>query len=151
MREEVLKNFFEGTASAAELSADIAGSTKHVTSVISYQRVEDMECEFTVTRPMLIALCDAVLAGDLLPETLHEIGFALIASEHFVWDSDEDELLSEVINDWSCPEINYPLTADNVAHFRAWLKGDEPYPMKKVSLGKTLGRVISVRHNGFTK
>jgi hypothetical protein len=151
MREQVLKDFFEGNATAAELSADIAGSTKHVASIVSYQRIEDMEGEFSVTRPMLITLCDSVLAGNLLPETLHEIGFALVSSDHFLWDTDDDELVTEIINDWSCPEINYPLTLENVRRFKSWLINNEAYPFQKLALGKTLGRVISVRHKGSTK
>jgi len=146
MREEMIKKFFEGRVGAAELAADIAGSTRTVGGVVSYQRVEEMDSEFRVNRAMLVALCDAVLAGGLAPEFLHEIGFALVSSDRFVWDADDDELVSDVISDWSCPEVNYVLTVDNVRRCKAWLNNEEPYPVKKVSLGKGLDRVISIRH-----
>lgn len=146
MREEVLKEFFEDKASAEELAADVAGSTKNVGGVVSYQKVEEMESEFGVNRTMLVKLCDAVLAGGLAPELLHEIGFALSTSDRFVWDADEDELASDVISDWSLPEISYPLTIENIRRCKAWLTNEEPYPVKKISLGKSLDRVISIRH-----
>ncbi len=146
MQEEVLKQFFEGKVSAEELAADVAGSTKSVGGVVSYQKVEEMESEFGVNRGMLIKLCDAVLEGRLAPELLHEIGFALNASDRFVWDADEDDLQSDLISDWSCPEISYPLTIENIRRCRAWLTNEEPYPVKKVSLGKGLDRVLSVRY-----
>jgi len=146
MREEVLRQFFEGKASAEELAADVAGSTKSVGGVVSYQKVEEMESDFRVNRSMLVALCDAVLAGRLAPELLHEIGFALSASDRFVWDADDDELASDLISDWSSPEISYPLTIENIRRCKAWLTNEEPYPVKKVSLGKGLDRVLSIRY-----
>ncbi|HVZ16845.1 MAG TPA: hypothetical protein VG897_07000 [Terriglobales bacterium] len=146
MREEVLKQFFEGKVNAAELAADVSGSTTNVGGVVSYQRVEEMDSEFRVDRTMLIALCDAVLAGGLSPELLHEIGFALVSSDRFVWDADDDELVSDTISDWSAPEVNYPLTIENIRRCKAWLNNEEHYPVKKVGLSKGLDRIISIRH-----
>jgi len=145
MREQVLRQFFEGKSSATELARDISGSTKQSTPTVSMTFVEDMDSDFRVTCEMGVALCEAVLSGDLPAESLRTIGFALEASDRFHWDGDEDEVLASVIADWSCPEINYPLTIENVARFRAWLMRIEPYPPKgKPASTKQSDRLISV-------
>jgi hypothetical protein len=59
------------------------------------------------------------LDGDLEPGALATIGFVLMASDRFTWDG--EQVLGDVIADWSCPETNYPLTLENVRLFRAWL------------------------------
>ena len=130
MRENVLRDFFENKATAAELAQDVAGAMSQKTEKISVVSIEDMDGEFTITSPMLVRLCDVVLGGELGPEALHSIGFALMASDAFCWDADEDSVLAEVIADWSCPEINYSLTIENVQRFRKWLTRSEPYPSK---------------------
>ena len=68
MREQVLRDFFEGRSSAEGLERDIAGSIKQSgpkTTVIS---IEDMDTDFNVTSDMAVRLCDAVLCGELRPE-----------------------------------------------------------------------------------
>jgi hypothetical protein len=84
-----------------------------------------------------------VIVGDLPADALHTIGFALEASDRFQWDGDEDEVLANVIADWSCPEINYPLTVENVHRFRAWLTRTEPYPAKPIH-NRLRGELVSV-------
>lgn len=145
MREETLKRFFQGEATASDLAKDVAGSAKRLGSIASRVDIEDMEAEFCVTRPMLGALVEAVLAGSLPPDALGTIGFALEASDKFVWDGDADDLLANVIADWSCPEVNYPLTLENVAKFRAWLAGAEQYPIRLGDGATHGGRLISSR------
>ena len=142
MRERVLRDFFENKATIAELARDVAGSISQKSPKISVVSIEDMDGEFTVTAPMLVRLCDVVLGGELEPEALHSIGFALMASDAFCWDADEDDLLAEVIADWSCPEVNLPLTIENVTRFRAWLMRSEPYPSKPPL--RAGGNIISV-------
>jgi hypothetical protein len=142
MRERVLRDFFEDKVTAAELARDVAGSMSQKAQKISVVSIEDMDEEFTVTAPMLVRLCDVVLHGELQPEALHSIGFALVASDAFCWDADQDDILAEVIADWSCPEVNYPLTVENVQRFRAWLTRSEPYPSKPPL--RTGGNIVSV-------
>src|SRR3954470_21051938 len=143
MREQVLRQFFEGKATAAELARDIAGSTKKTSPIFSVISVEDMDEDFTVTADMAVALCDAVLKGDLPADALHTIGFALVASDRFQWDGDKDEVLADVVGDWSCPEINYPLTVENAQRFRSWLTRTEPYPAKPRK-NRSRGNLVSV-------
>jgi hypothetical protein len=142
MRESVLRDFFLGHIPPAALARDVKGSTKQLTPIESVVEIEDMQGEFAITRPMLVSLCDAVLSGHFPPHELSAIGFTLLASDSFAWD---DDLMSEVINDWSCPEINYALTLANVIRFRNWLLGSEPYPSKpRPEEPQKKGRVISM-------
>jgi hypothetical protein len=124
MREQVLREFFEQKATTAELAQDVAGSITQTSQLTSVVSIEDMNEEFTVTTDMTVRLCDIVLRGELLPDALHAIGFMLVASDKFWWDGDKDDVLASVIADWSCPEINYPLTLQNVGRFRGWLNAD---------------------------
>ena len=119
MRELTLKQFFTGDVSAKVLAQDLMGSmitkgdrTKHP--------IEDMDEDFQVWPDHLIRLCDAVLGGEIEPEHLQSVGFCLVASEHFKFDTDtaEGDLADDTANDWSAPEINYPLTLTNVEKFR---------------------------------
>jgi hypothetical protein len=128
MRETVLRDFFLGHATPLELTADVVGSTKKTGPLSFIVEIEDMDDEFLVTREMLVAICDAVLSGKLPPLELATIGFSLLASESFVWDA--EDVMGDVIHDWSCPGINYPLTVDNVQRFKNWLLKQEPYPVK---------------------
>jgi hypothetical protein len=143
MREEVLAGFFAGTVGAAQHAADLAGAEEGVSDVESLIKIKDMRAELAVTREMAIRLCDAVLGKQLPPSALAAIGFALIASDHFVWDG--DDVLGEVIWDWSCPEVNYALNLENVKRFRSWLTGEGAYPARS-NVGPSPGsKVISVR------
>lgn len=83
-----------------------------------------------MTSEMALRLCDAVLDGSLEPKHLETIAFTLIASDWIEW-HDEDAVLANVLFDWDAPEINYPLTEDNVRRFRRWLAREEPYPSRK--------------------
>ncbi len=130
MHEEVLRRFFEGAVSAEKLASDVRGSVTHFDQVRSSVRIVDMASECQVTRPALILLCDAVLSGSLSPDSLATVGFALEASDKFLWDGDEDELVADIIADWSCPEVNYPLTVENIRRFKQWLTDAEPYPTR---------------------
>ena len=142
MREEVLKRFFDGAATAAELAADVAGSTQQVSDLASVVKIEDMQDEYTVTRRMAASLCDAVLKNELSPDALATIGFCLMASDKFAWDADVDPLLADVIADWASPEISYPLTLENVERFSKWLSGEQPYP-ERPSQTHSQGQPIS--------
>jgi hypothetical protein len=147
--EQVLRDFFVGDASGKDLAANVHGSVSHPSERVSIVHISDMDDELTVARRMAVKLCDAVLNGDLPAEDLATIGFALIASDRFGWD--EDDLLANVIADWSCPEINYPLTIENIARFKRWLLESEPYPEKPRSPSSSRGRLVSVKEKRSTK
>jgi hypothetical protein len=146
MREKAIRDFFEGKSSPVELQRDIAGSTrstKRSGQKIAIVSIEDMDTDFVVTADMAVRLCDAVLNGELTPKALQTIGFALMASDKFQWNADEDEVLANTISDWSCPEVNYPLTVENVQRFRASLMRTDTYPAKP-PLTSAKGKIVSV-------
>jgi len=120
MREAVLRDFFVGKAEIATLRRDLEGTVTRTSHGVFTHHVIAMDGHFTMSRAHLIALCDAVLVGDLPPQDLSVIGFSLETSDHFEWDFDspEGELIGETLADWSSPEINYPLTLGTVAKFR---------------------------------
>jgi hypothetical protein len=122
-KEIVLRDFFLGRATIAELCADLKDAVRNEGPVQKYP-ILDMSEDYSVTCQDLIKLCDAVLAEELPPSALEPIGFCLIASDHFEWDSDDPdgEIVAETIADWAAPEINYPLTLENVRMFRERLE-----------------------------
>ena len=119
MRELILKQFFAGEVSVTILAQDLVGSmvTK---GDMTKQPIEDMEQYFQIGPEHLIRLCDAVLRGEIEAKYLQAVGFCLVASDRFEFDTDSSEgnLVGESAYDWSCPEINYPLTLANVEKFR---------------------------------
>jgi hypothetical protein len=119
MREAVLSDFFSGHLSVTELLADLVG-TVTVRGDIHEHRISESEGSFEVVPAHLVRVCDAVLAGDLPPSTLEAIGFCLVASDYFKYDTDtqDGDLVAQTANEWSSPEINYPLTMENVVKFR---------------------------------
>lgn len=82
MREIVLRDFFLGAVSPSTLADDVAGAKKKTGASKWMVEIEDMAGHFSVTRPMLVSLCDAVLTGEFPVEELSTVGFALAASRH---------------------------------------------------------------------
>ncbi|HUI11044.1 MAG TPA: hypothetical protein VL221_12000 [Bacteroidota bacterium] len=83
----------------------------------------DLESEFTVRPVHLVALCDAVLKGELKAARLEVLASVLVRSEKFMWDprTKEGGLVSRVIYAWEAPEINYVLSTATAAKFRHML------------------------------
>jgi hypothetical protein len=144
MHEQVLRGFFEGIVPAAELASNVANSVRQTGPLSGDVVIVDMPDEFVVRPEHAVRLCDAVLNGELPAKSLCAIGFALQASDKFYWDGDENEVLANVIADWSCPEVNYPLSEENVRRFRSWLLGKEAYPEKPASAASS-GNLVSLR------
>ena len=127
MKEEVLRDYFENLISTDILYMDVEGSevrTSHDTITIGIDQLKD-NGEFTVTRSHLIKLCNDALLGYLRPNHLTTITHALIFSDYFCWDSDEDDVVATVIFDWDNPEINYPITIENLIKWKHYLETDE--------------------------
>ncbi len=143
MREEELRRYFLGQRSAAELSEDLRGSVLQIDQVRSSVQIVDMRESFSVTRPHLVSLCDAFIEGALPPDALNTVAFALMASDAFEWD---DDVTSEVLSDWSAPEINYELNAETISMHREWLLGTAEPPRREFRDAKArTGHLISVR------
>jgi hypothetical protein len=150
MREITLKRFFLEEVNAESLAEDVSGSEIHLDAIVSTVRIEDMEEQFQLRPKHLIRLCDAALSRALPTESLSAIAFALMASDAFEW---EDEVISEVVSDWSCPEINYPLTPETLTTHRSWLTGfseppERPFPPAGSPLGQLRSRTKKLRISG---
>ena len=76
--------------------------------------------DFAVGIEHLVCLCDAVICGQLPAERLEALAFGMITDDHFVWDTDttDGNLIGGTLNDWSAPEINYPLNPTTLGKFR---------------------------------
>lgn len=126
MTERVLQNYFEGKASAADLSRDVQSSqTRTGQDTTSVHVIQISEEEgFYVTRKHMLMLCDDAIAGHLSMEALNTIGFALMTSEHFVMNdgTEEGEVVSDTAFEWDNPEIGYDLTIENMKHWKARLE-----------------------------
>jgi hypothetical protein len=110
-----------------------------------------MSSSFSLTRKELFLLCDTGLRGELPGESITAIAFMVIASDHFEWDGN-DEIISEILSDWSCPEVNYPLTPTTFQMHRRWLLGLET-PPERPALAKNSkkGHLISMRRKILVK
>jgi len=147
MNEAKLRDFFLGKATARELAADLVGTVQQRSRDVRVVHIQDLpsEEEFTITAPMMVRLCDAVLEGELPGPALEPIAFAVIASDHLRW-ADNDDLVGRVLYAWASPEINWELTPENIQMFRQWFTGEvQPPPEPEVSPddmagGRFLGR-----------
>lgn len=144
MREEVLRRYFESEVPASVLADDVQGSVTHLDDVRETIAIEDMQVSFDVNRLHVVMLCDAFLERAIDGESLTTLAFGLVASDHFVWD---DEVISEVLFDWSAPEINFPLNDKTIRMHRSWLADSvQPVPRRShVSPGSTRSRLVSER------
>lgn len=143
MREEELRRYFLGQRSAAELSEDLRGSMSVIDQVHFSVQIVDMKESYSLTRFDLVSLCDAFIKGDISPDALEIIGFALMASDGFDWD---DDVISEILSDWSAPEVNYELNAVTIRIHRQWLMGEAAPPTReRRDTNASGGQLISMR------
>lgn len=141
MNESTIAAFLAGDIDADRLASEVRNSEREVDPITTAVTVSEMGSEFAITRAMALRLCDAVSNGQLQGEVIRTVAFLIISSDHLTWG--DDELLGEIIWDWSCPEVNYPLTPENMALCRKWLEGTESYPSKTVSVGPKVGNLLS--------
>ena len=120
MHAAVLRDFFLGRVSGEELAADLAGTTERVGFDSYRHHMTDLDEDFPVVSAHLVRLCDSVIAGAVPAEALADVGFGMIASDHFLWDTDSPDgnRVGNTLYDWSSPEINFPLNTRTVAKFR---------------------------------
>jgi hypothetical protein len=135
MREEILKQFFTEEVDAKVLADDLVDSMVTKGDMTKHP-IEDMAESFQLGAEHLIRLCDAVLSDEIKPQYLQSIGFCIVASDNFEYDTDttDGNLVGETVLDWSAPIINYPLTKSNVEKFRQKLvTGEDPFTRSDAS------------------
>ncbi len=124
MTEQKLKEYFENTLTAEQLSADIKDSLKKTSpDVVTVLISSISHGEFKVTKDHLLQLCNDTLNGLLLHADLNLIAFTLISSDFFYWDDEipEGKIIADVIFDWDNPEINFPITTENVLKWKEYI------------------------------
>ncbi len=119
MHEAAIKEYFEGLLPAERLRDDIDGSLQTETE-ISGIRIHDMDTSFPISTEHLIRLCDAVIGEALRPEHLAIVGFCVVASDLFEYDTDSEDgaRVAEAVIDWADYRTNYRLTVDTTRKFR---------------------------------
>jgi hypothetical protein len=144
MREDVLRRYFTGEVPVSVLATDLQGSATRLDAVRETVAIEDMQVSFRVSRLHVVMLCDAFLQKSINAESLSTVAFGLIASDHFEWD---DDVVSEVLHDWSAPEINLSLNDKTINMHRSWLVGAaESAPHRsRVPPGSAPGRLVSLK------
>ena len=128
MKEILLRQFFEGHASAADLAADVIGTRAAEEppgfhSSANY-RVVPMARPFAVHPDHVVRLVDAVTDGTLPLADLDTLVFCLEAApERWLWDTDtpEGERVAEALFWLGSPEVNYPLTSSVLEKVRHYL------------------------------
>jgi hypothetical protein len=148
LSEDVIASVLSGHMSASVLDRQARASVRRTSLVRENIDIRDMHRSFLVSKAMLLILCDAAISGTLCAESLRVIAFAIIASSNFEW---HDDLVAEVLHDWSAPEVNLLLNSDNLRQFRAWLIGDAPYPERPESPasttnGETISEMVKIYH-----
>jgi len=120
MNSELLRLFFEGKLNAKCLFEDFENTITQTSAQCFEHSMIDLSEDYQVSIDNLILICDAVLSGDLKPEHLVVIGFGMLSSDHFIWDTStpEGERIANTIYDWSCPQVNYDLNLETVRKFR---------------------------------
>ena len=146
MNEATLRDVLYGIVPAARLAAEIGAAIEAPGKARRRIHIQDLPGDerVTVTAPMLVRLCDAVLAGALPGEALEPIAFALIVSDHLSW-NENDEMVGRVLYDWAAPDIAWELTPEIVRMFRDWLTGEAQAPSEPEVSTDTL------REQGFLK
>lgn len=141
MKESTVVAFLAGTIRVDHLVRELVSSEERLDGVSTEVSVEEMGTDFLITRDMTLHLCDSALAGTLPPHALKLLAFVIVTSDRFTWGA--DEIVGEILYDWSCPEVNYSLTAESLVLFRSWLDGTVPYPAKEAPLNALPGTLLS--------
>ena len=117
MKEQVLKEYFDGTISADKLSDDLIGTVEVKGAIANYNIINyKSDADFVVTSKHLIKLCKDVLDKRIKLADLRAIAFSLRCSDFFTWDSDTTDggRVDEIIFNWESPEINTPTTKEYI-------------------------------------
>jgi hypothetical protein len=127
LRETAIRDFLLGEHAPEQLNTEALQAIHRLDDATCQVDIEDMSEPCIIDSVALTRFCDAVRTGRMTSEALRHIAFAIIASDQFDW---QDNLAGEVLHDWAAPEINYPLTAENMNRFSRWLLRQEAYPAK---------------------
>jgi hypothetical protein len=136
MTEQKLREYFESNLDTGQLSLDLKGSQKKTGYDTKAVYIDTQKVgKFEIKKEHLIKLSDDTIAGKLEPADLNTIGFALMTSDFFHWDSEtqEGEIMLRVISEWDNPEIGFDINIKNIRLWRHYLLTGE-YKLDKNEL-----------------
>ena len=118
MTERVLEAYFENSASAEELAADISAS-QHSDHIA--------KGEFEVKSEHLIHLFEDTLLGKLSTNDLTAISYQLIVSDYFHWDSDigDGGKIAEVIFELDSYDVEPEIPLASIQRWKEYLELDD--------------------------
>lgn len=137
MTEQTLEKYFSRNVTAEQLAKDLKNAQERTSYDVTTYYIQEMECngEYELTPEHLIKLCDDTLNGQLQLEDLNSVAFALNSSDFFTWDGRtvEGERMSKVIFAWDNPEIDYPLTIENIQLWKNYLlTGEDNFNLEQL-------------------
>ena len=131
MKEKTLRDYFDNKVTVDILATDLKDSQKKTSYDVITVYVDKINetGEYEITRDHLIKLCDDTINGLLTTTDLNTIAFALIASDYFTWNQDDEtadgKIINNTIDDWDNPDIGFPLTMENLGLWRKYLETGE--------------------------
>jgi hypothetical protein len=128
IREETIKNYFEGVIPIASLIGELKNSVQQNGNEIAYD-IENFKSntEFQIKKKHLLLLCQAYLNAKFEISDLTKFAFILRSSDYFVWNNSEGEgsIVNDLITNWENPEINGELTKEYIQYCAYYLETGE--------------------------
>ena len=124
MTEQKLKEYFENSLTAEQLSVDLQDSqrkTGHDVTTVYIDKIPNDEFEVKIEH--LLKLCSDTINGHLSTTDINTIAFSLICSDFFHWDNKttDGKKIENTIFDWDNPDIGFDLTIKNFELWKEYL------------------------------
>ena len=128
MHAELLRDYFRGEATTAELARDLRDAFEPRPDGNRRLRLANIEGEFVVTSAHLVRVLDAVLAGALPAGDLAAIGAALAMSGQFLWDerTPDGARVAAAVREWVSASPNDALDRPAIMRRREELRAPRP-------------------------
>ncbi len=118
MTVDTLAAYLENKISAEELSNDLEGTIEKMSHDNSRVHIKDSDSyvEFKVDKDHLCKILTDTLIENLSFDDLKAIAACFMFSNFFTWDSDTEtgKRISDIIFELDNPEINFPITHQNI-------------------------------------
>lgn len=123
MKESILRDYFSGEIDGGSLQVFLS----EIVGVNELNAESNLACDLTSDFELrldhLVMICDDFASEYFEASHVTAIAVFLLASDHFDWDSQTPTgaVIAELISDWSTPEIDYPITTENMNAIRSSL------------------------------